>query len=82
MCDGNLAALRSYEREQDLLQQKEEAIVALSEQLSAATSAAISQVARASAYDFEYKLLNNETNGSDEFNEMFYSIAENLINSL
>lgn len=61
---------------------KEEAIELLAEQLSSASSLAISNILRASAYDFEYKDVNNATNGSDEFNEMFYQVAEKLINSI
>ena len=60
---------------------KEQAIEMLAERMSAACTGAIGRVISASCYDFDYKTLINATNGSDEFNEMFYKVAEKLINS-
>lgn len=61
---------------------REDSIKLLAEQLSCSASFGISQALMASSYDFKYKDVNNNTNGSDEFNELFYSIAEKLIDSV
>ena len=66
----------------DLEEAKEEAIQLLAEQMSCASSMAVAQVLTASNYEFSYKNRNNLTNGSDEFNDMFYEIAKKLINSV
>jgi hypothetical protein len=61
---------------------KERAITILAEQMSCASSAAVAQVCMASTHDVSFKVRNNETNGSDEFNDMFYEIAKKLIESV
>lgn len=60
---------------------KEQSIESLAGQLSCVASLAVANFLRSSTYDFKHKSVNNETNGSDEFNEMFYKVAENLINN-
>ena len=60
---------------------REQAIESLAEHLSSAASLGVSNFLRLSRYDFSYKNINNLTNGSDEYNEMFYKIAEKLIDS-
>ncbi len=61
---------------------KEKAIQLLAEQMSCAASAAVAHVCLASAHDVSFKVRNNETNGSEEFNGMFYEIATKLIESV
>lgn len=63
-------------------EEKEKAIQLLAEQMSCASSAAIDQVCMASNYEFSHKVKNNSTNGSDKFNDMFYEVAEKLIESV
>jgi hypothetical protein len=75
-------SLNSHLSKLDAQDEKELAIELLAEKLSSAASLSISEVLRASAYDFDYKIVNNSTNGSYEFNEMLYKVAEKLINSL
>ena len=77
-----MESLDQYLNRQDNADAKEEAIQFLAEQLTAASVSAVGQVGRASNYEFSYKLMINLTNGSDEFNEMFYKIAEKLIDSV
>ena len=61
---------------------RDNAIELLAEQLSSAASNAVNNTCMASPYDFSHKAKNNLTNGSDDFNELFYDIAEKLIDSL
>lgn len=77
-----MITLDQHLRGLDEQEAKEEAIELLAEQMSCAASSAIAEVLRASAYEFSHKEVNNNTNGSDEFNELYYSIAEKLINTV
>ena len=70
------------ERRLDAEAEKEKAINVLAEQLACASLSAVGEVAKASVYEFDYKFLMNSTNGSEEFYEMFHSIAKKLINSV
>ena len=77
-----MESLDQYLNRQDNADAKEEAVQLLAEQLTVASVVAVGQIGRASNYEFSYKLMINLTNGSDEFNEMFYKIAEKLIDSV
>jgi hypothetical protein len=81
MSDYNEMMLNKHLYQLDADSAKEEAIELLAEQMSCASSAAIAHVLAASNYEVSYKNRNNLINGNDEFNEMFYLIAEKLINS-
>jgi hypothetical protein len=74
-------SLNAHLSKLDAQDEKEQAIEALAERLSSAASLAVANILRSSNYDLTYKTINNSTNGSDEFNEMFYKVAENLINN-
>ena len=77
-----MTSIDQYLNNLDADESKEDSIKLLAEQLSCASSSAIAAVVRASNYGFKYKDVNNSTNGSEEFNNMFYEIAKTLINSV
>jgi hypothetical protein len=78
---NNMTTESQYEKQMNDDSARDSAIELLAEQLSCAASLSVTHVAIASTYEFEYKVVNNSTNGSDEFNEMFYKIATKLIDS-
>jgi hypothetical protein len=82
MNDYHETQLNKHMYQLDRESAKEEEIQLLAEQLVATSLSAIGSVARASKYDFDYTVLMNATNGSEEFNEMFYSVAKKLIDSV
>jgi hypothetical protein len=82
MSDYHDTTLNNHMYQLDREEAKEEEIQLLTEQLVATAVSAIGSVARASNYDFDYVLLMNTTNGSEEFNDMFYEIAKKLIKSV
>ena len=71
-----------YEKQMNNNTDRDYAIELLAEQLSSASVSVVGQVCMASNYEFSYKLMMNETNGSDKFNDMFYEIATKLIDSV
>ena len=79
MADYHEQQLNKYMYQLDEESAKDEAIELLAEQMTCASSSAIAHVLTASNYDVSYKDRNNNTNGSEEFNELFYSIAKKLI---
>ena len=79
MSDYNEMMLNNHLYQLDADSAKEEAIELLAEQLIAATAKTARDVITASNYNLTACEVIKETDHSDEFNEMFYKIAENLI---
>ena len=74
-------SLNAHLSKLDKEDERENAIEMLAQRMSSAATNAVGLVCASSPYDFSYKEMMNNTNGSDEYNEMFYKIAEKLIDS-